>query len=80
MIDFDYIEANKDTFRNDFLTAKPFCLLAIDNFCKADKIKLCIKRFPKLKPKVQITCLPKTNSRNRSFGPWVGYSKNCMMI
>jgi hypothetical protein len=48
MIDFDYIEANKDTFRNDFLTAKPFCLLAIDNFCKADKIEALYKEIPEI--------------------------------
>ena len=37
MIDFEYIEANKETFRNSFLTAKPFCLLALDNFCIKEK-------------------------------------------
>jgi hypothetical protein len=38
MINFEYIEANKDKFRNEFLTAKPFPHIAIDNFC--DPVKL----------------------------------------
>jgi hypothetical protein len=48
MIDFEYIEANKEKFRNDFLTAKPFCLLAIDNFCKADKAEELYSQIPEI--------------------------------
>jgi hypothetical protein len=48
MIDFEYIEANKEKFRNDFLTAKPFCLLAVDNFCKADKAEELYSQIPEI--------------------------------
>lgn len=48
MIDFEYIEANKETFRNSFLTAKPFCLLAIDNFCIKEKAEELYKNIPEI--------------------------------
>lgn len=48
MIDFEYIEANKEKFRNDFLTAKPFCLVAIDNFCTAGKIEELYSQIPEI--------------------------------
>ena len=38
MIRFDYIEANKDKFRNDFLNAKPFPHLAVDGVCDEAKL------------------------------------------
>ncbi len=38
MIRFDYIEANQEKFRNDFLNAKPFPHLAVDGIC--DELKL----------------------------------------
>jgi hypothetical protein len=48
MIDFEYIEANKEKFRNDFLHAKPFCQVAIDNFCTADKIEELYQQIPEI--------------------------------
>jgi hypothetical protein len=48
MIDFAYIEANKEKFRNDFLTAKPFCQVAIDNFCVTDKIEELYREIPEI--------------------------------
>jgi len=38
MIRFEFIEANQEKFRNDFLTAKPFPHLAVDGIC--DELKL----------------------------------------
>lgn len=38
MIRFDFIEANKDKYREQFLTAKPFPHIAIDGLC--DEVKL----------------------------------------
>jgi hypothetical protein len=48
MINFDYIEANKEEFRNEFLTAKPFCKLAIDNFCITEKAIELYKSIPEI--------------------------------
>jgi hypothetical protein len=48
MIDFDYLESNKETFRTSFLTAKPFCLLAIDNFLLADKAEELYRSIPEI--------------------------------
>jgi hypothetical protein len=48
MIDFEYIEANKETFRNNFLNAKPFCHIAIDNFCKAGKAEELYSSIPEI--------------------------------
>ena len=38
MIRFDFIEANKEKYREQFLTAKPFPHIAIDGLC--DEVKL----------------------------------------
>ena len=38
MIRFDYLEANKDLFRKQFLEAKPFPHIGIDGICEEDKL------------------------------------------
>ena len=48
VIDFDYIEANKEKYKNEFLAAKPFCLLAIDNFCIAGKAEELYANIPEI--------------------------------
>jgi hypothetical protein len=48
MINFEYIEANKDTFREQFLNAKPFCMLAVDGFCDETKIMELYKSIPEI--------------------------------
>ncbi len=48
MIDFEYLESNKEKFRNDFLNAKPFCQLAIDNFCIPEKIEELYANIPEI--------------------------------
>jgi hypothetical protein len=48
MIDFEYIESNKEKFRNEFLTAKPFCHLAVDKFLLADKAEELYSNIPEI--------------------------------
>lgn len=51
MINFDYIEANKDAFRQQFLNAEPFPHIAIDNICDAEKLTLLYNRIPEIETK-----------------------------
>lgn len=46
MIRFDYLEANKDRFRETFLHAKPFCHLAVDDFCDKNKLEQLYNEVP----------------------------------
>lgn len=48
VINFDYIEANKEQYRNSFLNAKPFCLVAIDGFCHQDKAEQLYSNIPEI--------------------------------
>src|SRR6476620_10165444 len=48
MINFEYIEANKDKFREQFLHAKPFCLVAIDGFCDPEKLSAMHDAIPEI--------------------------------
>ena len=46
MIRFDYIEANKEKFRNEFLSAKPFPVIGIDDVCDAEKLEKLYDQIP----------------------------------
>jgi len=48
MIRFDYLEANKDKFREEFLNKKPFSHLAVDFFCEEDKIQALYSKIPEI--------------------------------
>jgi hypothetical protein len=48
MIRFDYLEANKDKFREQFLTAKPFPHLGIDDFCDEAKLTELYNNIPNI--------------------------------
>jgi hypothetical protein len=48
VINFDYIEANKEQYRNSFLNAKPFCQVAIDGFCYAEKAEQLYSDIPEI--------------------------------
>jgi hypothetical protein len=48
MINFEYIEANKNWFREEFLNANPFCLVAIDGFCDEVKINQLYSNIPEI--------------------------------
>ncbi len=48
MINFEYIEANKDKFRNEFLNAKPFCCVAIDGMCDEKKLLKLYQSIPEI--------------------------------
>jgi len=51
MINFDFLENNKDKLREDYLLAKPFPYLVIDNFCDAAKLEKMYAAIPELKNK-----------------------------
>lgn len=48
MINFQCLEANKEKLRQDYLLAKPFPYLVIDNFCDNDKIEKLYNDIPEL--------------------------------
>ena len=51
MINLDYLERNKEQLRLDYLLAKPFPYLAIDNFCDEAKLERMYAAIPELKNK-----------------------------
>ena len=51
MINLDFLEANKEKLRLEYLLAKPFPYLAIDNFCDAEKLDRMYAAIPELKNK-----------------------------
>jgi hypothetical protein len=51
MIQFDKLKDQKDEFRMDFLLAKPFSYLAIDNFCEEDKVQELYSQIPDIQTK-----------------------------
>lgn len=51
MINFDYIEANKQHFRGKFLNARPFPHISIDNICDEEKLALLYHRIPQIETK-----------------------------
>src|SRR6059058_3691481 len=51
MINLDFLEANKQKLREDYLLAKPFPYLIIDNFCEKDKVEALYNKIPELSNK-----------------------------
>lgn len=51
MINFDFLNENKEELRKNYLLAKPFPYLVIDNFCNAAMIESLYKKIPELKNK-----------------------------
>jgi hypothetical protein len=48
MIRFDYLEQNKEKFRQEFLNAKPFPHIGIDNFCEENKLLELYNNIPNI--------------------------------
>lgn len=48
MINFDYLENNKEELRLKYLTNKPFSYLVIDSFCDEEKLKKMRSQIPEL--------------------------------
>ncbi len=46
MIRFEYIEANQDRFREEFLNKQPFPHIGIDEFCEPEKIEALYAKIP----------------------------------
>jgi hypothetical protein len=51
MINLSYLESNKEKFRLEYLLAKPFPHLVIDNFCDQTKIESLYNKIPELENK-----------------------------
>jgi hypothetical protein len=51
MINFQFLESNKEQLRLDYLLAKPFPYLVIDNFCDEKKLELMYNNTPELSNK-----------------------------
>lgn len=48
MINFKFLHDNKEQLRTDYLLAKPFPYLVIDNFCDAAKLEAMYNSIPRL--------------------------------
>ena len=48
MINFDFLNANKEELRTNYLLAKPFPHLVIDNFCNSAMIESLYEKIPEL--------------------------------
>ena len=51
MIDFERLEKEKDVLREQYLNAKPFPHIAIDNFCHVEKIEKLYNDIPDIQTK-----------------------------
>ena len=51
MINFDYLEANREKLRQEFLLARPFPHLIIDNFCYPDQLEELYASIPEISTK-----------------------------
>jgi hypothetical protein len=51
MINFDFLEENKERLRMEYLLAKPFPYLIIDNFCDAARLDVMYEKIPELNNK-----------------------------
>lgn len=51
MINLEFLETNKEKLRQQYLLAKPFPYLAIDDFCDAAKLERMYAAIPELKNK-----------------------------
>lgn len=51
MINFKFLHDNKEQLRIDYLLAKPFPYLVIDNFCDAEKLEQLYQDIPQLTSK-----------------------------
>lgn len=51
MINWNYLEENKEKLRQDYLLAKPFPCLVIDGFCDPEKLLRMVEQIPELKNK-----------------------------
>src|SRR5580704_12131442 len=51
MINFQFLESNKEKLRSDYLIAKPFPHLIIDDFCDQEKLEILYAAIPELSNK-----------------------------
>lgn len=51
MIRFSFLEENREQLRLDYLLAKPFPHLVIDEFCESEKLKALLEQMPEIDTK-----------------------------
>jgi hypothetical protein len=51
MVNLDFLEANKESLRLQYLLAKPFPYLVVDNFCNEEKLLSLYSHIPELNNK-----------------------------
>ena len=54
MIDFDFLEKNKESLRIKYLAAQPFPHLIIDNFCEEEKLSKAYNSIPELEKDINL--------------------------
>src|SRR4051812_7592487 len=72
MINLDHLETNKEKLRMDYLLAKPFPYLVIDNFCDPVKLESLVGKIPELNNKSRDYVFAKNKfekSNYRELGP-----------
>ena len=65
MINFEYLENNKEELRIKYLTNKPFPYLCLDNICQEEKITRLYNTIPKLETKSRDKRLQTIFNRNK---------------
>lgn len=68
MINFNLLEKNKSSYRTNYLSAKPFPHLIINEFCDSDKISLLYERIPDLNSKSRDYMFAKNKFEKSNYG------------
>ena len=68
MINFTDLESNKDDYRIQYLTAKPFPHLIIKNFCNIEKITCLYEQIPDLNSKSRDYMFAKNKFEKSNYG------------
>jgi len=68
MINFDKLDTNKDLFRSEYLSAKPFSHLIIKDFCDKAKISKLYSEIPNLENKSRDYMFAKNKFEKSNYG------------
>ena len=68
MINLDCLEVQKEKLRSEYLLAKPFPYLIIDNFCDRDRIEALYNKIPELDNKSRDYMFAKNKFENAESG------------
>lgn len=68
MINFDFLKANKEKFREDYLTAKPFPHLVLEDICDEKKLQKMYSEIPLLESKSRDYIFAKNKYEKSNYG------------